>query len=138
MLLFKADRSWNLYTIAKRISSETRKQPRRQYTNTASFEAAVSDEMRLAIKMMLTYIAPYAGRQILLALSARIRHFRAYRSRIPLEQISSASVVSSRNRPCGWARMVCADAARRAISAATAGGACAGSKPGRVATHMCA
>src|SRR5260363_31176 len=132
MLLFKADRSWNLYTIAKRISSETRKQPRRQYTNTASFEAAVSDEMRLAIKMMLTYIAPYAGRQILLERSARIR------SRIPLEQISSASVVSSRNRPCGWARMVCADAARRAISAATAGGACAGSKPGRVATHMCA
>src|SRR5260363_33831 len=128
MLLFKADRSWNLYTIAKRISSETRKQPRRQYTNTASFEAAVSDEMRLAIKMMLTYIAPYAGRQILLERSARIR----------LEQISSASVVSSRNRPCGWARMVCADAARRAISAATAGGACAGSKPGRVATHMCA
>src|SRR5260364_164692 len=128
MLLFKADRSWNLYTIAKRISSETRKQPRRQYTNTASFEAAVSDEMRLAIKMMLTYIAPYAGRQILLERSARI----------PLEQISSASVVSSRNRPCGWARMVCADAARRAISAATAGGACAGSKPGRVATHMCA
>src|SRR5260363_229295 len=119
MLLFKADRSWNLYTIAKRISSETRKQPRRQYTNTASFEAAVSDEMRLAIKMMLTYIAPYAGRQILLERSARI----------PLEQISSASVVSSRNRPCGWARMVCADAARRAISAATAGGACAGSKP---------
>src|SRR5260363_190726 len=50
MLLFKADRSWNLYTIDKRISSETRQQPRRQYTNTASIEAAKTDEMSMAIQ----------------------------------------------------------------------------------------
>src|SRR5260363_75381 len=47
-----------LINIVKRIKFETRKQPRRQYTNTASFEAAVSDEMRLAISLQSQTIKP--------------------------------------------------------------------------------
>src|SRR5260364_171666 len=47
-----------LINIVKRILFETRKQPRRQYTNTASFEDAVSDEMRLAISLQSQTIKP--------------------------------------------------------------------------------